>query len=142
MKLYRPVGITELELIATAQFRAFPHRLVHQPIFYPVLNFPYAEAIARNWNTKDPNSGFAGFVTEFDIDDTFVLRYHVQIVGSRDDQELWVPAEELTEFNRHIQHPIRIAASYYGELHKIEIDPATKLPTAVASALALLITTH
>lgn len=39
MKLYRPVGLRELELIAKADFKAFPPRLPEQPIFYPVLNF-------------------------------------------------------------------------------------------------------
>ena len=68
MRLYRPVGVVELELIAASGWTAYPPRLEHQPIFYPVLNFTYAEAIAKNWNTKDDNSGCAGFVTEFDID--------------------------------------------------------------------------
>jgi hypothetical protein len=36
--LYRPVGIKELELIATAGWKRFPPRLFWQPIFYPVLN--------------------------------------------------------------------------------------------------------
>ncbi|AEB80270.1 Hypothetical protein Dalk_0002_AVC [Desulfatibacillum aliphaticivorans] len=57
--LYRPVGEAELQLIAAAVFKAFPPRLPEQPIFYPVLNFEYAAQIARNWNTKDKNSGRA-----------------------------------------------------------------------------------
>lgn len=52
MILYRPVGIKELELIALSDWAAFPPRLPHQPIFYPVLNFQYAAQIARDWNTK------------------------------------------------------------------------------------------
>jgi hypothetical protein len=48
--LYRPVGLHELELIAASACRAFPPRLPHQPIFYPVLNLEYAEEIARGWN--------------------------------------------------------------------------------------------
>jgi hypothetical protein len=35
--LFRPVGQQELDLIRDAQWRAFPPRLVGQPIFYPVL---------------------------------------------------------------------------------------------------------
>jgi hypothetical protein len=46
--LYRPVGLAELRLIAQSGWRAFPPRLPDQPIFYPVLNFPYAEEIARD----------------------------------------------------------------------------------------------
>jgi hypothetical protein len=51
--LYRPVGRKELELIRASGFRAFPHRLPHQPFFYPVLTEEYAVQIARDWNTKD-----------------------------------------------------------------------------------------
>lgn len=63
MILYRPVGLGELRLIAAAAFRAFPPRLPDQPIFYPVLTLDYARKIARDWNTRDQQSGFAGFVT-------------------------------------------------------------------------------
>ena len=63
MTLYRPVGLKVLELIAQSGFKGFPPRLPMQPIFYPVLTFEYAVQIAREWNTKDPVSGFVGFVT-------------------------------------------------------------------------------
>ena len=62
MILYRPVGLKELELIADSGFRAYPPRLPHQPIFYPVLTFDYAERIARDWNAKE--APFAGFAAE------------------------------------------------------------------------------
>jgi len=58
--LYRPVGRGELELIRASGFREFPPRLPEQPIFYPVLTEEYATQIARDWNTKDERSGFAG----------------------------------------------------------------------------------
>lgn len=51
-----------MELIRASQFREFPPRLPEQPIFYPVLSEEYATQIARDWNTKDERSGFAGFV--------------------------------------------------------------------------------
>jgi hypothetical protein len=60
--LYRPVGPKELELIASSGFRMFPPRLPAQPFFYPVLNEEYAVQIARDWNTKDEASGYAGEV--------------------------------------------------------------------------------
>ncbi|MES2788587.1 MAG: ADP-ribosylation/crystallin J1 [Planctomycetota bacterium] len=134
MRLYRPVGIVELELIATSGWTAYPPRLDHQPIFYPVLSYKYAEAIAKNWNTKDPNSGFAGFVTEFDVDDLFVARYPAHIVGSREDQELWVPAEDLSDFNNKIIGPIIVTGHYYGESFSGTIDSATNLPLSVLAA--------
>ena len=113
MILYRPVGVDELALIAQTNYTAFPPRLPEQPIFYPVLHFDYAEQIARDWNTK--SSGYAGFVTRFEVEDTYVRGFPVQIVGNATHEELWVPAEELAEFNGHIVGKIAVVASYYGE---------------------------
>jgi len=113
MILYRPVGLEELRLVYESGLKAFPPRLPEQPIFYPVLNQPYATQIARDWNTKSPNA--AGYVTEFEVDDEFVRRYEVQQVGAREHLELWVPAEDLPAFNEHILPPIRVTAAYFGE---------------------------
>ncbi len=115
MKLYRPVGLAELRLIADLNFRAFPLRLPIQPIFYPVLNPEYATHIAQQWNVADPVSGYCGFVLRFEIDDQFAARYPVQVVGGRVHQELWVPAEELDEFNSRIMAPIQVITQFYGE---------------------------
>ena len=131
MRLYRPVGLAELQLISASNWTEYPPRLEHQPIFYPVLNFKYAEAIAKNWNTKDDASGHCGFVTEFDINDEFVARYDVQTVGDRDDVELWVPAEELVDFNKAIDEPIIVTASYYGDRFDGDIDGTTQLPISL-----------
>ena len=73
--LYRPVGLFELELILDAGSRAFPPRLPEQPIFYPVLNFEYAAQIARDWNPPDERSGFAGFVTSFEVDADYLCAF-------------------------------------------------------------------
>ncbi|MBD2121139.1 ADP-ribosylation/crystallin J1 [Trichocoleus sp. FACHB-262] len=135
MLLYRPVGLKELELIAQSSFKAFPPRLLEQPIFYPVLNFEYAEKIARDWNTK--SNSFAGFVTQFEVEDAYVQQFAVQVVGSAICQELWVPAEELAEFNRHIIGQIQISAAFYGEKFQGELDAATNMPKGIpASAIA------
>ena len=48
--LYRPVGPSELELIEASDWREFPPRLPDQPIFYPVIDQPYARQIPRYWN--------------------------------------------------------------------------------------------
>ena len=133
MILYRPVGLRELELIAAADFAAFPPRLAYQPIFYPVLNFEYAEQIARDWNTKDKNSAFAGFVTKFEVEDAYVSQFDVQVVGSSQlHRELWVPAEVLMEFNHHIVGKITVDVAYYGEQFVGEIDPATNFPKTIS----------
>ncbi|GAA4896754.1 hypothetical protein LX16_1314 [Stackebrandtia albiflava] len=107
--LWRPTGPAELDLVAASGWREWPPRLPEQPIFYPVLNVDYAIKIARDWNV--PHSG-AGFVTEFDVDTDFVSRYPVQQAGGRDILELWVPAEELPEFNRHIVGTIRVTHTF------------------------------
>lgn len=68
-------------MIAQAGFRAFPPRLAHQPIFYPVLNVEYATQIAREWNTQDENSGFAGFVTRFEVEAGYIGKFAVQVIS-------------------------------------------------------------
>lgn len=108
MVLYRPVGQAEYDLIAQNDFTRFPPRLPEQPIFYPVLNHKYAHEIAQKWNTRYADSGYKGYVTRFQVEDTFVTRYPVQTVGAGYHQELWIPAEELEEFNRHILGKIEI----------------------------------
>ena len=107
--LFRPVGPEELELIAASGYLRFPPRLPEQPIFYPVLNQEYAAEIALKWNLKD--SG-AGYVTRFAVNTEFVKRYPIQTVGASIHQELWVPAEELDEFNRNIVGLIEVVAEF------------------------------
>ena len=113
MLLFRPVGLKELELIATSGNSAFPPRLPEQPIFYPVLNFEYAEQIARDWNATTPP--FAGFVTRFEVEDAYAQTFDIHTVGGMIHQELGIPAEELAEFNRHIIGKITVIAAYYGD---------------------------
>lgn len=130
MILYRPVGLKELELIRQTGFKKFPPRLSIQPIFYPVLNFEYAAQIAREWNTTDPVSGFVGFVTRFEVDDDYASRFAIQVVGGASvHQELWIPAAELEEFNRHIIDKIVVEAAYCGPKFIGKIDPETNLPS-------------
>ena len=101
MILYRPVGTKELELIKGTGYREFPPRLPEQPIFYPVLNEQYATEIASKWNVKY-NDDHKGYVTKFEVDDTYCSKFEVHCVGAGHHKELWVPAEELKEFNAHI----------------------------------------
>lgn len=116
--LYRPVGQQELDLIAAAGYRAFPPCLPEQPVFYPVLTREYAERIARDWNTKDERSGFVGYVVEFDVDTDYLSRFEVRKVGNEQHLELWVPAQELREFNRHIRGVIRLVARFDNPLNQ------------------------
>ena len=52
MILYRPVGLSELELIKESGWTKFPPRLPAQPIFYPVMNEEYAIQISEQWNVR------------------------------------------------------------------------------------------
>ena len=113
MILYRPVGPKELDLIAASGYAAFPPRLPEQPIFYPVLNFEYAEQIARDWNATTPP--YVGFVTRFEVDQVYAETFEIHKVGGKIHQELWVPAEELPEFNQHIKGRIEVVGAYYGD---------------------------
>ena len=118
LHLYRPVGLKEMELILAKDGQAFPPRLAHQPIFYPVLTLSYAEQIARDWNTQDDASEYAGFVTQFEIDSLYGDSFEVKTVGAREHQELWVPAEQLDEFNQHLTTRITLQAAFYGSRFK------------------------
>lgn len=108
MRLYRPVGQAELDLIIATDYSSYPPRLPEQPIFYPVLNEKYAREIAEKWNKKSADSGYAGYVTTFQIDDDYISKYTVQTVGASYHQEFWIPAEKLEEFNRHIIGKIHV----------------------------------
>lgn len=107
--LWRPTGPEELALVEASGWLAWPPRLPEQPIFYPVLNEDYAIRIARDWNV--PASG-VGYVTRFEVDAAFAARYPVQQAGGRTILELWVPAEELDEFNRHIVGRIEVVHEF------------------------------
>jgi hypothetical protein len=85
--------------------------LPEQPIFYPVLNEQYAAEIAERWNVRE--SG-VGYVTEFDVDAEYIAKFEVRQVGGREHLELWVPAEQLAEFNQHIVGVIRVIRVYGG----------------------------
>ena len=128
--LYRPVGLLELELILDSEARAFPPRLPEQPIFYPVLNSEYATQIASTWNPFDSRSGFSGFVTEFEVDSEYLHGFETKVVGASRHQELWVPAERLSEFNSRLCSKIRVTSAFYGA----EYQGPKPLPTILRSA--------
>lgn len=114
MKLYRPIGSKELKLIEQSGMKRFPPRLPEQPIFYPVLNIEYASQIAQEWNSKS-SPDYAGFVTEFEVDDNYISKFEVKTVGASMHKELWVPAEELDDFNNHIIGIIKVVETYRGQ---------------------------
>jgi len=111
--LYRPVGTQELALIEAARWQAFPPRLPEQPIFYPVTNEAYAAQIARDWNARH-NDDKRGYVIRFAVRADFLGNYERKIVGRREHEEFWIPAEDLPAFNAAIVGLIEVVAEFEG----------------------------
>lgn len=112
MILWRPVGIRELALIFEAGMTSFPPRLPEQPIFYPVTNADYASQIAREWNATAEHQ--AGYVTRFTIPDSYAAKFERHVVGARQHEELWVPAEQLGVFNAQLVSAIEVESAFFG----------------------------
>ena len=109
--MYRPVGKAELKLIEDSGFKAYPPRLPHQPIFYPVLNEGYARQIAKDWNSR-LNDDKEGYVTRFAVKKSTADKYKPEVVGAKEHEEIWVPAEELATFNAAIIGKIEVIVKY------------------------------
>jgi len=109
-KLYRPVNKVELDLIQQTDWKKFPPRLPDQPIFYPVTNQAYASQITKEWNLPSYKNGF---VTEFELSSDYLSKFKVEKVGLDHFTELWVPAEELEEFNAQIIGAIKVIEAYH-----------------------------
>ncbi len=106
---WRPTGPEELALVKASGGRAWPPRLPDQPIFYPVLNQEYATRIARDWNVT---ASGVGYVTQFEVDKSYLDRYDVHQVGGDTILEYWIPAEDLEDFNQHIVGLIHVVAEF------------------------------
>ncbi len=63
---------------------------------------------ARDWNTKDANSGYAGYVLSFRVLKSYIGRYEPHEVGGMKHREYWIPAEELGEFNNNLVGDIEV----------------------------------
>ncbi|MDO6589284.1 ADP-ribosylation/crystallin J1 [Yoonia sp. 1_MG-2023] len=92
-----------------AEMAAFPPRLPEQPIFYPVLTEDYAIKIARDWNVK---ASGAGYVTRFEILQSYLDAYEVQEAGGRAHLEYWIPAEDVDAFNAAIVGKIEVTREF------------------------------
>lgn len=112
VKLWRPVGKTELEKIEAAGMKGFPARLPEHPVSCPVLSFGYAEKIARDWNSTRSDHDHLGFVTAFELDDGFAESFEANEAGGTAHRELWIPATEMEALNNNLLGPIEVVASY------------------------------
>jgi hypothetical protein len=110
MRLYRPVGSAELELVANSGYKRFPKRLPEQPIFYPVCNERYATEIASKWNTSAKDK--KGYVLSFEVDNAWISNFERQIVGDKHHEEYWIPADSLEAFNDHILGKIYVIREF------------------------------
>lgn len=54
-------------------------------------------------------------MTRFKVDDEYVSKYEVHVVGDVYHQELWIPAEKLEEFNLHIIGKIEFISEFTQE---------------------------
>src|SRR5437667_1796790 len=116
MILWRPVGFHEMAKVFEAGMKGFPPRLPEQSIFYPVLVQEYADQTAATWNTKE--EPFVGYVIEMEILDEYGARFTPQTVGSAIHRELWVPSEELAEFNNQHTKPVSVRRAYFGPKYR------------------------
>jgi len=107
--LFRPVNQAELDLIEQSGWTSFPPRLPQQPIFYPVTNEEYAIQISKDWNV--PAYGI-GYVTKFAVKTDYLTKFKVENVGGQIHNELWIPAEELEEFNSNIVGQIEVTKEF------------------------------
>lgn len=110
--LYRPIGQKEYDLLEASEFSAWPPRRPEQPIFYPVTNEDYAVQIARDWNTKDSSNGNVGYVTRFEVESSYLEQFPIEKVGGTQHTELWVPADQLAEFNTKIVGKIEVIRKF------------------------------
>ncbi len=79
--------------------------------FYQRLNAHFTAArqnvaAVKPWNTKE--EPFVGYVIEMEILDEYGARFTPQTVGSAIHRELWVPSEELAEFNNQLTKPVSV----------------------------------
>lgn len=83
-----------------------------------MLNLEYATEIARDWNSKDAQSGYVGYVLKFHVKSEFLKQYPVRQVGDVGHREYWIPAAELDLFNENIVGLIELLAEYRGTSDK------------------------
>ena len=76
-----------------------------------MTNEAYATQIARDWNARH-NEDKRGYVTRFAVRADFLAAYERKVVGGREHEEFWIPAEDLPAFNASITGPIEVIAEF------------------------------
>ena len=78
------------------------------------------QEIAEKWNVKD-TADHKGYVTKFEVDDNYISQFEVQTVGRSYHQELWIPADELENFNQHIIGTIQVIGEFFNKNNQKKI---------------------
>jgi hypothetical protein len=60
-------------------------------------------------------------VTRFFVPDDYSSRFERHVVGAKQHEELWVPAEQLAELNAHIEGPIEVTRAFFGDEYRGQI---------------------
>ncbi len=107
--MFRPTGPEELKLVEASGFAKWPPRLPGQPIFYPVTNQRYAAEIAERWNVNDSGKGY---VTRFEVRESFASQYEIHCVGARHHTEWWIPAADIDALNEAIVGRIEVVQEF------------------------------
>jgi len=81
-------------------------------------------------------------VLRLEVADDYTGTFDIHVVGSSVHQELWIPADALEEFNRHIVGFIAVEEAFFGNDFKGEIPKQFGLAgkDAIAQIRALSVT--
>ncbi len=104
--LYRSIGPQERNLIEASDWRRYPEGLFDQLVFYPATHQESAVQSARTWSVLAYGSGF---VTKVELPAEYV---ETIITGSNTQDELWILADSLEEFNEQIVGEIEVVRSF------------------------------
>jgi hypothetical protein len=73
------------------------------------MNEEYVIQICKEWNV--PAYG-VGCVTKFAVNSDYLKKYKIENAGGEIHHELWIPAEELEEFNANSTGLIEVIGKY------------------------------
>lgn len=102
-----------LEAIRVRSWKSFPPLQEEEAAFYPAISQLFALQKAQDWTLPDWGECY---VTQFRIAAGYVRNFEVQTLSGEVHEELWVPAEELENFNSNIVGKIQVLKAFTAEL--------------------------